>query len=117
MPAFAAFPYRIASNGLTAEAGPAEHIAQLIAQVLFVDPGERVNRPQFGAGLRQLVFQSGPEAAALVEAMAQSALRQWLVDVVHLEDVSVAIEGPTTAVLVTYVDVRTRERRQVRLEG
>ena len=50
------FPYRIAINGRTATTDRSKHIRNLIRQVLFTIPGERVNRPAFGSGLNQLVF-------------------------------------------------------------
>jgi len=51
-----AFPFRLDSRGRTAGADADAHIQDLVAQVLFTAPGERVNRPAFGSGLMQLAF-------------------------------------------------------------
>jgi len=59
---YMAFPFRVDSGGV-AIVGRAAHVRQQIEQVLFTDPGERVFRPEFGAGLRTLLFE--PNASAL----------------------------------------------------
>ena len=59
-----AFPYRIARTGITQGSDPASHIRELIEQVLFTSPGERVNRPSFGSGLLNLVFSPGSNELA-----------------------------------------------------
>ncbi len=50
------FPYRISATGRSATTGDADHVRDLIEQVLFTAPGERVMRPDFGSGLLALVF-------------------------------------------------------------
>ena len=61
-----------------------EHVRDLIEQVLFTRPGERVNRPGFGSGLQQLVFApNSPELAAAVQFLVQGALQQYLADVIR----------------------------------
>ena len=52
------FPYHFDSHGRTAAIDYDAHIRDLIEQVLFTAPGERVNRPDFGSGLLRLVFGS-----------------------------------------------------------
>jgi phage baseplate assembly protein W len=98
------FPFQPDAYGHTAGAGPDEHLRDLIEQVLFTSPGERVNRPDFGAGLLQLVFQPASEAVATTARMAvQGALQKWLADRIHVRDVAVEAEESTLRVTVRYV--------------
>lgn len=114
-----AFPYGFDTRGRTA--GPVsdeQHIRDLLLQLLFTAPGERVNRPTFGTPLRQLVFEpNSPELAAATQQMVQSALQQWLGDVIKIEAVEVESRDERLEVLVRYVDVRTQQRRVERFAG
>ena len=75
------FPYRVDGHGRTAGAAPAEHLRHLIEQVIFERPGSRLNRPDFGCGLDDLVFAENGEALrTTVELMVQGALQRWLGD-------------------------------------
>jgi phage baseplate assembly protein W len=107
-----AFPYRISGEGRTASAGEDRHIRDLIEQVLFTAQGERVNRPGFGSGLRQLVFAPGSdELATATQFLVQGALQQWLGDLIVPEEVTVSTEESSLIVTVRYVVRRTAERR------
>lgn len=107
-----AFPYQFDDRGRTAEAAEERHVRDLIEQVLFTSPGERVNRPAFGSGLRQLVFAgNSPELAATTQLMVQGALQQWLGEVIQVEAVEVSSEESTLRVQVRYVIRRTQQRR------
>ncbi len=107
-----AFPYRIDARGRSAEAGDDDWIRDLIEQVLFTAPGERVNRPTFGCGLLQTVFAPNSDALATTTQLSvQSALQQWLADVILVEAVSVRHEEASLEVSVQYSDRRTQERR------
>jgi phage baseplate assembly protein W len=111
-----AYPFRIDGRGRTATAGDAAYIRGLIEQVLFTAPGERVNRPDFGTGLRQLVFApNSPELASATEFMIQGALQQWLGDLILVEAVKVEAVDSTLYVDVRYVVRRTQERDVARL--
>jgi phage baseplate assembly protein W len=108
-----AFPYSFNGGGRTAQATDDDHIRQLIEQVLFTSPGERVNRPTFGAALRQLVFApNSGELATATQYLAQGALQQWLGDLIVVEQVRVDAQEATLSVLVQYV-VRRSQQRQV----
>jgi hypothetical protein len=108
------FPYAIDRRGRTAAAGSEdEHVRDLVEQVLFTAPGERVNRPDFGSGLLQLVFApNSDELATAVQFLVQGALQQWLGDLIQVEDVGVEADDSTMRVAVTYVVLRN-QRRQV----
>lgn len=108
------YPYRIDGRGRTADAGEDAHVRDLIEQLLFTSPGERVNRPDFGSGLLQLVFApSGPELAATTQFLVQAGLQQWLGDRIQVDDVSVSAEDATVTVVVQYSVRRTQERQVV----
>jgi phage baseplate assembly protein W len=99
-----AFPYDIDAKGRTAETDSDAHVRDLIEQVLFTTPGERVNRPNFGSGLLQAVFApSSDELTATLNFLVQSALQQWLSDVIVVEAVDVQSGDSTVSVTVRYV--------------
>jgi phage baseplate assembly protein W len=105
------FPYHVDDRGRTAETDGDEHIRDLIEQVLFTAPGERVNRPSFGSGLLQLIFApNSPELATATQALVQGALQQWLGELIVVEAVNVTSVDATIAVTVQYVVRRTQER-------
>lgn len=107
-----AYPFHIDGRGRTAEATKDEHIRQMIEQVLFTAPGERVNRPTFGTGLQQLVFApNSPELAAATEFLVQGALQQWLGDLIQVVAVRVQSRESTLTVLVKYRVQRTQEEQ------
>lgn len=106
------YPYRFDARGRTAEAADADHVRDLIEQVLFTLPGERVNRPTFGSGVMQLMFAPlSDELAATAQFLVQGALEQWLGDVLSVEHVRVSRDDSALRVLVQYVIQRTGERR------
>lgn len=104
------YPYGADGRGRTAEAGDDKHIRDLIEQVLFTSPGERVNRPTFGSNLRQLVFDAGPALATATQFTVQGALQQWLGDLIQVESVDVQSDDATLRVLVQYTVRRTQKR-------
>ncbi len=106
------FPYNISSEHRTATAGQADHINQMIEQLLFTSPGERVNRPDFGTGVIQLVFApNSPELATATEFMIQSALQQHLGDVIKPITVNVSSNEATLNIQVDYIILRTQQRQ------
>ncbi len=107
-----AYPLHIDSTGRVAQAGEAAHVAQMIEQLIFTAPGERVNRPEFGAGVMQLVFApNSPELAAATEFMLQSALQQYLGDLLKPEAVRVRSTDSTLSITVQYILLRNQQRR------
>ena len=107
-----AYPFNIDSRRRTAGATSDEHIRQLIEQVLFTSPGERVNRPTFGTGLQQLVFApNSAELATAVEFMVQGALQEWLGELIQVEAVSVESTDARLQIVVQYTVRRNQQRR------
>lgn len=104
------FPFRIDGRGRTAGADDEAHVKQLIEQLLFTAPGERVNRPTFGTAIRQVVFSPlGDENAAALKLMLQGALQQWLGDVIQITGVVVQAVDSSLQVMVQYVIRRNRQ--------
>lgn len=107
------YPFRIDEKGRTAVVNEEEHIRQMIEQILFTAPGERVNRPDFGSGIYQLVFApSSDEMATATQLLIQGALLQWLGDLILVEDVEVKSEESTLHVTVQY-KIRRNQKRKV----
>ena len=105
-----AFPYRVNGRGRTAQAERDAWLRGLIEQLLFTVPGERVNRPDFGCGLMQLVFApNSPELAATVQALVHASLQQWLGYLLQIDEVSARSEDATLSVLVRYTVLETQE--------
>lgn len=110
-------PYGFDSRGRTAETSEEEHVRDLIEQVLFTTPGERVNRPAFGSGALQLIFApNGPALAGAAQMTIQGALQQWLGDVIQIEAVDVRSEDARLLVLVQYTIRRSQNRVVSRFE-
>src|SRR3954452_18883297 len=101
-----AFPFRLDGRGRTAAAASLnDHIRDLIEQLLFTNPGERVNRPGFGSGLMQMVFQpNSNEMAAALQFALQASLQQSLGDRIQLQAVRVDTNESTLAVSVQYAN-------------
>ena len=105
------FPYRFDARGRTDGADEADHIRDLIEQVLFTHPGERVMRPDFGSGLLQVVFAPNSEVlAATTQVLVQSSLQRWLGEWILVQSVQVDAVDSTLRVTVQYVIRRTGTR-------
>ena len=95
------FGWAIDGRGRTQDTD--HHIRELIEQVLLTAPGERVMRPDFGAGLLAAVFEpGGPEVAATTQFLVQSALQRELAEVIAIESVQVQAQDAALVVSVAY---------------
>src|SRR5467141_1107681 len=104
------FPLHFDSRGQTALVDDPAHIREMIEQLIFTNPGERVNRPDFGSGLLQLVFApNSPELAAALQVTIQAGLQRWLGDLIDVQKLEVTSEDSTLNVLVQYVVRRTNQ--------
>src|SRR5579885_974610 len=107
------FPFHFDSRGRTATADDEDHIRDMIEELLFTTPGERVNRPDFGSGLLRMVFEpNSPELAAALQFTVQAALQRYLSDLIEVRALSVQSVDSTLNVLVQYVIRSTGEQRQ-----
>ncbi len=106
------YPFHISSQGRTADIDQDAHIRDLIEQVIFTNPGERVNRPTFGSGLSQLVFApNSDELATATQFLIQGALQQWLGELITVEALQVTSEESTLQVVLQYTVRRTQQRQ------
>jgi len=97
------FPYQFDGRGRTAEAGLSDYVKQMVEQVLFTAPGERVNLPDFGSGLLQLPFApNSMELAAATQFAVQGALQRWLGNYVKVQSVTATAEEAVLNVTVKY---------------
>ncbi len=107
-----AFPYDFDGRGRTRDADDERHVRDMIEQLLFTAPGERVNRPTFGSGVQQLVFAPNSDAlAAALRLSVQAGLQQWLGDLIDVTDVLVDSNDSTLRLDVRYTLRRTGETR------
>jgi phage baseplate assembly protein W len=112
MPVNLDYPLRFDGRGRTASAGSEEYVRDLIEQVLFTAPGERVNRPDFGCGVARLVFEPNSSVlAATSQFLVQGALQQWLSGLITVDTVEVESEDSALRVTVKYVVRATQQRR------
>jgi len=106
------YPLHFDSRGRTAATGDDDHIRQMIEQLLFTNPGERVNRPDFGSGLQRLIFSpTSPELAAALKFSLQSTLQRWLGDLIELQSLEVTSEDSTLNILIQYVVRRSNQQQ------
>jgi phage baseplate assembly protein W len=106
------FPTHFDGRGQTASTGDDDHIREMIEQLLFTSPGERVNRPDFGSGLLQMMFApNSPELAAALQFTMQAALQRYLGDLIELKSLQVSAQDSALNVVVQYVVLRTQESR------
>jgi len=105
-----AFPFAIDATGHTASATNTDHIRQMIEQLLFTAPGERVNRPDFGSGLLQMVFApNSTELAAALQFTTQAALQRNLGDLIALQQLTVSAQDAILSVTVNYIIRATQQ--------
>lgn len=106
------YPFHFDGRGRTAQAEDDKHIRDLIEQVLFTSPGERVNRPDFGCGLMQLVFApNSSELATATQYLVQGSLQRWLGELIQIQAVDVASDDSAVQVTVQYIIKKTQERQ------
>jgi phage baseplate assembly protein W len=106
------YPFHFDGRGRTASTDEDDHLRDMIEQVLFTTPGERVNRPSFGSGLLQLVFEPNSDAlAAAMQLSVQASLQQWLGDLIQVQKVDVENRDARLEITVVYAVRRTQETR------
>ena len=108
-------PFHLDARGRSAETGADDHVRDLIFQVLFTSPGERVNRPDFGCGLKQLVFMPNSDVlATATQQLVQGSLQRWLAEVIDVERVEVQPVDSKLEITVVYVRRGDGQRREDR---
>ena len=93
------------------------HVEQLIMQVLLTSPGERIDRPDFGCGIKRLVFApGGAVAATLAQTVVYQALTKWLANVISVHEVTVRAEESRLDIRIGYAINARGVRRYLNLE-
>ncbi len=120
VPRFLDYPYAV-SGGVPALTTGEDHLRDLILQVLFTCPGERVNLPEFGVGVQRLVFEpAGDAMRAGAQFLISSNVQRWLGDRLDVEQVLVTGEPgyeETVTIEIVYVIKATRRRQRLQVQG
>lgn len=104
------YPFQFNAQGMTASTDSNDHIRDMIEQLLFTNPGERVNQPDLGSGLLQMAFApNSPELAAALQLTMQAALQRYLGDLINLQQLQVTAQDSTLSVNVRYVLLATQQ--------
>ena len=117
-PLYTDFPYRFGADGLTARTTRIDHVRDLLEQLLFTRPGERLTRPLLGVGLPDLLF--GPlseEVAAAAATLIELAIHQHLSREIAESTVAVRVDGSALLIDVAYRLVATGEPGEANLRG
>jgi len=110
------FPFNFDGRGRTATTDEDDHIRDMIEQLLFTSPGERVNRPEFGSGILQLIFApNSPELAATLQFTLEAALQRWLGDVIEIQALRVESVDAQLRVDVQYKNRRTQQQQEAQI--
>ena len=105
------YPFHVGGGGRSASTDDDDHVRELVEQVLFTAPGERVNRPTFGSGTAQLVFEPSSDVLAAVQQQAiQAGLQQWLPDLIRVQSVTVTAEESVLQVTVAYTVIGSQQQ-------
>lgn len=107
------YPFQFDGRGRTAETVDADHIRDLIEQFIFTAAGERVNRPDLGSGILQMVFApNSPELASALQHTIKSGLQRWMGDLIDIKSLEVSRNESTIQVVIRYTILRTSESHE-----
>jgi phage baseplate assembly protein W len=119
-PRFLDYPFGVSGTGTPNTTNADDHMRDLILQVLFTNPGERVNLPEFGVGVQRLVFAPNSDALrASVQFLISNNLQRWLGDRIDVNQVNVASElgeEETLTIEIVYTVKTTQERQRVQVQ-
>jgi len=111
------FAVDIGRGRLAEEENYAAHVEQMMLQVLFTAPGERINRPDFGCGVKRLVFAPNSEVtAALAQVTIFEALTRWLGSAIDVNEVEVRAIDARMEIQIVYTLKARGERRYLNLQ-
>ena len=113
------FPFAISDRlgRLAQENDYEQYIQQLIRQVLFTAQGERINRPDFGAGVKRLVFApNSPATASLAQTLIFQGLTTWLGTLIRTDDVKAEADNERLNITIVYTILAKQERRFLNVE-
>jgi Bacteriophage baseplate protein W len=117
---FLDYPFSVGSTGVPKLTGPDDHLRDLILQVLFTIPGERVNLPEFGVGVQQLVFAPNSDMLrASAQFLISNSLQRWLGDRLDVNQVNVTSEPgeeETVTIDITYTLKATQQKQSLQVQ-
>ena len=119
-PLYTDFPYRFGADGLTARTTRVDHVRDLLEQLLFTRPGERLTRPELGVGIADLLFgPANEQVAAAAQTLIELAISQHLSREIAQSKVAVRADGSALLIDVAYRLVATGEAGEanLRVEG
>ena len=94
-----------------------KHVRQMMLQVLFTNPGERINRPDFGCGLRRMIFAPNSDVTAnLLQVTIFQSLERWLGNLISLIDVKAQAINEKLDVRIVYILKARQEKQYLNLE-
>jgi phage baseplate assembly protein W len=109
------YPFHFDGRGHTASTDTDKHIQEMLEQLLFTNAGERVNRPDFGSGLQQLIFApTSPEIAAALQFSLQATIQRWLGDLIELQLIEVSSVDSTLSIFIQYIVRRTQQQQSTK---
>jgi phage baseplate assembly protein W len=115
-PSYLDFPFSVDARGRIATTDTDDHVRDLIMAVLFTNPGERVCLPEFGCGLRQLVFAPNSDLlATATEALVAAALNRWLADWINVQKLEVVSEEAALRIRISYIRRDTQQPQQLEI--
>jgi phage baseplate assembly protein W len=116
---FLAYPYSVSGQGTPNTSIAEDHLRELILQVLFTVPGERVNLPEFGVGIQRLVFEPNSETLRTsTQFLITTNLQRWLGDRLNVEQVTVTSvpgEEESVTIEITYTLSATQQRQSMQV--
>ncbi len=112
------FPFRIGNDGRSAQVSSLEeHVHDELIQLILTNLGERAFLPEFGGGVRRLVFENATEPArGMTKAILTQAISRWLGSRITLEDLTVNVENETIEIDIKYRIAGTENTRIMRFQ-
>jgi hypothetical protein len=110
------YPFHFDSRGRTASTTNDDHIRDMLEQLLFTNAGERVNHPDFGSGIQQLIFgPTSPELAVALQYTLKAAIQRWMSDIIELQALEVVSQESTLSISIQYLVRSTNEQQTAQL--
>jgi phage baseplate assembly protein W len=120
LPRYLDYPYGVSGSGIPTTTTADDHLRDLILQVLFTNPGERVNLPNFGVGVQRLVFAPSSDALrSSAQFLISTNLQRWLGDRINVDQVTVSSEPgleETITIEIVYTLKATQQRQRVQVQ-
>lgn len=117
---FLDYPYSVSGSGIPNTTTPDDHLRDLILQVLFTNPGERINLPEFGVGVQRFVFAPNSDMLRVsTQFLITTNLQRWLGDQINVEQVNVSSDPgfeETVTIEIVYTVKTTQQRQRVQVQ-